>query len=190
MALDVTRSVRVTMMCVCVVAISSVARADVQVSTRPYVGGGALLAPQGDEARFDLGLRADALFGPAHVDAFRAGFSLDTRFADFETAEGSLGLTLLAPVFAGFPVTLTASGGYALRSDGQSGPIGVGTFAFGYRAYNYHNAYGYALNAYVSSRLWLDDTDVWEITGGVEIDAEFLFVIPAMFLWNLTFGGD
>ena len=50
--------------------------------------------------------------------------------------------------------------------------------------------YGYALNVYAGTRVQLPEPRAWEITLGVEIDAELLFVLPVLFLITLFRGGD
>ena len=174
-----------------VFAHAAVARADGQISSRLAVGGGAAHAPDdGTEAIFELGVRTELLFGPAKFGSFRIGPAIDLRTSDFVTAEAAGGLAVMLPIATASPLVLTAGAGWASRPGTADGAFALGTLAWGYRSYNHHAAYGYALQIYASGRLGLDDTARWEITGGVEIDLVFLVAIPAIFLWELLTEGD
>ena len=159
------------------------AAADGQLSVRQLFGGGARVGFEG-EAMFETGLRSELLFGPARVDAWRAGFAVDLRTSDFVTAEAAGGAALLIPIASGFPLVLSGGAGWASRPGDDDGPIALATLAFGYRAYNYHHTYGFALQAYLSGRTWLDREATWEITGGIEIDLAFTLGVPIMFLYT------
>jgi hypothetical protein len=167
------------------------ARADGQISSRLAVGAGAAhAAAGGTEALFELAVRTELLFGPATFGSFRIGPAIDLRTSDFVTAEAAGGLAVMFPLATANPLVLTAGAGWASRPGTADGPFALGTLAWGYRSYNHHAAYGYALQLYASGRLGLDDTSRWEITGGVEIDLVFLIAIPAIFLWELFTEGD
>ena len=160
-----------------------------QLSLRQNFGAG-WRAGQASEAMFETGLRSEILFGDASVDQWRAGFALDLRTSDFVTAEASGGGALLIPIAAGFPLSLHATAGWASRPGALDGPIAAGTLAFGYRAYNHHSWYGFALNAYATVRTWLDDPDTREYTFGVEIDLAFTLGVPFMFVYSWLAHGD
>ncbi len=177
---------RAALLALLVAAVPSAAAAHPQTSARLGAGAG---AASGDFV-FEMHLRSELLFGPNEVRAFRIGPALDLRTADFETAEAAGGLAVLLPVATGFPITFTTGAGWASRPGDADGPIAVGTLAWGYRSYNHHHVYGYALSLYASTRVALDDTSRWEITGGVEIDLLFLVAIPAIFVWEWLTEGD
>ena len=167
------------------------AQADVQWSARYGFGFGA--GQWGDEGA-QLGrtflwenvLRVEALFGAPGDEHVRIGPALDLRTARFDTAEAAGGVSLLLPVFRGSPIVLTAAAGYAKRRDPMpDGPIFVGTFAWGYRSYDFHGAYGLGLQVFVTSRVALDDPARWEITAGIEIDLEAMIAIPGAFFVSL-----
>ena len=167
-----------------------VARAEPQLSVRLATGGGALLADTGDEALFELALRSELLFGGARVDVVRVGPAVDLRTRTFETAEAAGGASLLLPIVGGFPLVVTAGAGWASRPGDGDGAFALGTLAFGYRPYNFFYAYGYGLQVYASVRYGLDAAHAVEVSGGIEIDLEFITVIPLMFLWHWLFSGD
>lgn len=160
-----------------------------QLSVRQNFGAG-WRSGQDAEAMFETGLRSELLFGPAAVDRWRAGFAVDLRTSDFVTAEASGGGALLIPIAAGFPLSLHATAGWASRPGDLDGPIAAGTIAFGYRAYNHHSVYGFALNLYATTRTWLDDTSTYEVTFGVEIDLAFTLGVPFMFIYSWLAHGD
>jgi hypothetical protein len=165
------------------------ARADGQLSLRQNFGGGWRVG-YAPEAMFETGLRSELLFGARAVDAWRAGFALDLRTSDFVTVEAAGGGAILVPIAAGFPLVLSGGAGWASRPGGDDGPIALATIAFGYRAYNHHSLYGFALQAYVTGRTWLDRESTWEITFGVEVDLAFTLGVPFMFLYTWLAHGD
>lgn len=169
----------------------SAARADLQWSSRLAVGGGAREVANLAEAETDLALRVDLLLGAPEPEVVRVGPHLELRTGAFDTAEIGGGLTVLLPVVThGFPLMLTGGAGYASREGPLDGPFAFATVALGYRAYNYHSAYGFGLALYVTGRTSIDDDSVREITAGVEIDLEFLIAIPAMFVVQLLGAED
>ncbi len=156
------------------------------MSTRLFTGGGAAMGTMEREFLFELGFRGELLFGAAGDWNFRLGPAFELREVDADSFEFSAGVAGLLPVVRGWPIVLTAAGGYALRRGGvDSGPIFIGTFAWGYRSYNYHSIYGLALAPYASVRVHLDDASRWELTFGVEVDLEALVGIPYAFLRSL-----
>lgn len=139
------------------------------------------------EFLLEVGLRSELLFGAPGDWNFRLGPALELREVDGDSFEMSAGVAGLLPVVRGWPIVLTAAGGYAFRRDlGGSGPIFVGTFAWGYRSYNYHSRYGLAVAPYASARVHLDDASRWELMFGVEVDLEALVGIPFAFFRSLA----
>lgn len=169
---------------VAVWACSAHARADEpwtpQWSARLALGGGARFpAGQGTQGLFETGIRSELLFGKPGDEHARIGPALDVRTADFDTIETTGGLGVLLPTWRGYPIVLTATAGWAERK-GRDNAVFAGTFAWGYRSYNFHGAYGFGLMGYVTARTDLIDPHGWEIVAGVEIDLEFLVALPAM----------
>jgi len=168
------------------VATPASARAELQGSVRLNVGGGVALGSMQREFLFETGYRGELLFGAPGDWSFRLGPAFEIRDIDFDTLELSGGVAALLPVVRGWPIVLTAGAGYAFRRGRfDSGPIFVGTFAWGYRSYNYHSAYGLAVAPYASARVHLDDASQWELTFGIELDLEALVGIPYAFFRSL-----
>lgn len=175
------------------VALSSptTARADAQLSARLAAGGGAAFPDAAESGfLFELALRSELLFGQDAIDVVRVGPAVDVRTGNFESFEGAVGATLLVPLASGWPLWLTAAIGGRARANDDHAAFALATLAIGYRPYNYLSAYGFGLGFYVSGRADLDATPRWELVGGVEIDLEFLFAIPAMFVYTALGGGD
>lgn len=155
----------------------SPARADVQVSAR--LGGGAAyrLEPAELEPRWlmELDLVSEALFGAPEDDAYRFGPAFYAGTLGFKDLRLGLGLALQLPVLDDFPLVVTAMPEYEVgeRFSAQT------TLAMGYRSYNYHSSYGYALQAFLRGRHDFDAT--WMLSFGVEVDLQF-FAIPAVFI--------
>lgn len=165
---------------------------DARVSARLALGGGAYIAEQGADPwpLFELGLRSDLLFGEARPGRVRVGPAVDLRTEDFRTFEVAGGLAVLLPVESGFAFTMTAGAGWGARPEARDGPLALGQLAFGWRPYNYFSAYAWAVNLYAGARVQLMEPRVWEVTAGIEVDLELLFVIPVMFLIELAQAGD
>src|SRR5690606_40200782 len=104
----------------------------------------------------------------------------------FRTLEAALGAMALFPTAPGWPIQLSVLGGYAQRfrfpGTRDDGPILVSTLAFGYRNFNYFSKYGAGINLYVSGRVHLDDTQRYEITGGLELDFAIGIITPALMI--------
>jgi len=169
-------------------------RPRVQWSMRYGFGLGAPLGDAkdryGDSILIEQTLRAEVLFGAPGDEHVRFGPAVDVRWQRFDSLEAAGGASLLLPIARGYPLTLTAAAGYALRrGDMPDGAIFVGTLAWGYRGYNFHAPYGLAMQIYVSSRVHLDDPGAWEITAGIEIDLQGMLVIPAVTVLTLFRGG-
>jgi hypothetical protein len=165
---------------------------DARVSARLALGGGAYIAEQGPDPwpLFELGLRSDLLFGEARPAQVRFGPAIDLRTEDFRTFELAGGLAVLLPIDSGFALTVTAGAGWGARPEGRDGALALGQLAVGWRPYNYFSAYSWAINFYAGTRVQLMEPRVWEVTAGIEIDLEILFVIPVMFIVELAQAGD
>lgn len=165
---------------------------DARVSARLALGGGAYVAEQGLDPwpLFELGLRSDLLFGEARPAQVRFGPAIDLRTEDFRTFELAGGLAVLLPIDSGFALTVTAGAGWGARPEGRDGALALGQLAVGWRPYNYFSAYSWAINFYAGTRVQLMEPRVWEVTAGIEIDLEILFVIPFMFVVELARAGD
>lgn len=168
----------------------SSARADVQWSSRLGFGFGAAMGELERAFVYENTIRVEALFGGRGDEHVRIGPAIDLRTRLFRSAEGSAGLGLLLPIARGYPIVITATAGYAFRRDDvlagwEDGPIFVGTVAWGYRSYDFHDRYQLGFHVFVSSRVHLDQVSRWELTAGIELDLEMLFVVPARFLVSL-----
>src|SRR5687768_17225712 len=109
----------------------------------------------GDVTDFIVGLgsRGDILFGAAKPNRFRIGPAYELRTVDFFSIEGAAGGSMLIPLgVTDLPIVLTGLGGYAVRREGPETPMGIGIISWGWRGYNYHSAYGWALNVFFSGR--------------------------------------
>jgi hypothetical protein len=166
------------------------ARADGQLSARHVIGIGKRKAEIGDDVVFTSGLRSELMFGKPEPRAFRFGPALELRTADFLTLEGAVGAGVLLPMPGDFPFGLTGLLGYASRRRAPDGPVAIATATWGYRGYNYHHWYGYGLNVFVSGRRDLTGDDLYEITGGIEIDVMFTTIIPLLFIRTAIRGED
>jgi len=165
---------------------------DARVSARLALGGGAYIAEQGLDPwpLFELGLRSDLLFGEARPAQVRFGPAIDLRTEDFRTFELAGGVAVLLPIDSGFALTVTAGAGWGARPEGRDGALALGQLAVGWRPYNYFSAYSWAINLYAGTRVQLMEPRVWEVTAGIEIDLEILFVIPVMFVVELAQARD
>lgn len=173
-----------------IAAAAAPARADVQWSSRLGFGFGAAMGELERAFVYENTIRVEALFGGRGDEHVRVGPAVDLRTRTFRSAEGSAGIGLLVPIARGYPIVLTATAGYAFRRDDtlagwEDGPIVVGTLAWGYRSYDFHDHYQLGFHVFVSSRLHLDEPSLWELTAGIELDLEMLFVVPARFLVTL-----
>lgn len=161
-----------------------------QWSFRNAIGGGFTRVGRQYKSRFDWTLRWDALFGPDRADAFRAGPILTLRTSDFSEGQAALGGEVLLPVLSGFPLALHAGAGARTDWRGNYNPLVLVGAAFGYRAYNYGDSYGYSFNLYADT--FFDPSRPSEVSfvAGVELDLVFLVAIPAAFIWNWATEGD
>lgn len=181
-----------------VLAIAGSARADavppgdvVQISTRLAIGGGADFPALRDVGGiFELALRADALFGDPVAGRARIGPAIDVRTATFGSLELAGGLIGLLPLGWDFALTLTVGAGYAFRDQGRDGAVAITTVTASFRPYDHFDAYGEAIGIYVGGRAGFAGWETWEITAGLEIDLELVFVAPIRFLITATRGGD
>ena len=168
----------------------------VQISARLALGGGARF-PQGrdPDGLFELALRADALFGDPIAGRARLGPAIDLRTATFGSFELAGGVAGLVPLGSDFALTLMLGAGYALRDQGvepapRHGAIALATLTASFRPYDHGDAYGYAVGLYASGRAGFAGHETWEISAGLEIDLELVFVAPIRFLITSTQGGD
>ena len=170
--------------------VPSAAAADVQASVRYGFGlGGTVAEEDGPHLLVETTLRSELLFGAAGDEHVRFGPAIDLRANRFDSFEAAGGAALLLPVFRGYPFVITAGLGYAFRRQPEvDGAFFVGTIAWGYRSYNFHGRYGLGLQLYVSTRVGLDEAR-YEITAGIEIDLEALFVIPIAMIVTAARGG-
>jgi hypothetical protein len=166
--------------------------ADGQWSAR--LGSGAGLrtdsAANAREGVFELKLAADLLFGGPRPNVARVGPLVDLRTGDFRSAEAAGGISLSLPLFQGFPLSISAGLGYANRRAETDSAFALGRVTFGYHPYNYFNAYAYALDFYIDTRIDLRREGVWQLTAGLEIDLEFVIVVPVMFVVRSITEGD
>jgi hypothetical protein len=167
------------------------AEADAQWSARLGLGFGASRGDIHDEFIVEQSIRSELLFGQPGDEHLRVGPALEIREIDFDTFEVSAGAAVLLPLFRGYPIVLSALGGYALRRQrfGGDGPFVVATFAWGYRSYNWHHWWQIGLQPFISARVHLDEPNGWEIVGGVEIDLAAIVGIPVLFFKMLASRG-
>ncbi len=169
---------------------------DLQWNTRIGMGFGAMRSGgQGFGFIFEMIGRIDALWGQPGDEHARVGIGLDLRGAlsapptmgdSFDMAGVLVGLF---PTWRGFPILLSAGGGYAFRNDswknaGGDGGIFLGTFAWGYRSYNHANPshYQIAILAYFSTRIHTDVAQTYEMTAGFTFDMALAFYTPVMWV--------
>ncbi|MBX3273710.1 MAG: hypothetical protein KF729_25825 [Sandaracinaceae bacterium] len=165
---------------------------DAQLSSRVSVGGGAyvLEADPAPWPLFELGLRADLLLGESRDEVVRFGPALDVRTEGFRTLEVAGALAILWPTGAGFGITTTFGAGWGARPEDRDGAFALGQLAFGWRPYNYFSAYAWTAGVYAAGRVQLENGRAWELTIGLELDVELLFVIPFMFFVELARARD
>ncbi|HEY8428778.1 MAG TPA: hypothetical protein VIL20_10405 [Sandaracinaceae bacterium] len=165
---------------------------DARVSARLALGGGVYVPEAAGDPwpLFEMALRSDLLFGEARPARVRFGPALDLRTEGFRTFEVAGALAVLLPVERGFALTVGGGAGWGARPEGRDGPLGLAQVAFGWRPYNYFGAYAWAVNLYAAGRVQFVDPRAWEITIGIELDFELLFVIPFMFFWELAEARD
>lgn len=165
------------------------ANADAQFSSRLQLGGGVYTEENDWSALFDFGVHSDVMFGGAEPDVVRVGPMLDLRTRTFETAEAAAGASLLLPIIEGWPLTITGGLGWALR-EGADGAFALAKLAFGFRDYNYHSAYGYALELYATTRIDVDDPSRVDLSFGVSVDLMFILVVPTLYFVTLFSSGS
>lgn len=168
---------------------------DVQVTSRLVLGGGAELPRQRDVSQlFELGARLDVLVGDDRPARVRLGPAMDLRTATFATFEGALGLSIVLPLGMDFVLGGSLLAGAAARLPGPEGPrdgaIAILTVRGGYQPYDHFDAYSMGLHLYASGRWGFYGQETWEVTAGIEIDLELIFVTPVRFILLATSGGD
>lgn len=166
------------------------AQYDVQITSRLFVGGGAELpAQRPTNALLDFGARAELLIGDAAAQRFRIGPGIDLRTATFRTFEAAGGVALLLPLGLDFAIEAMVGAGFAARPDGHDGGIGVLTLRAAYQPYDHFDCYSHGVAIYGTGRAGLDG-QTWEVTGGLEIDFEFLFATPLVYVITALSGHD
>lgn len=167
------------------------AQADAQASWRGYVDFGQRRFESDKDFIYGLGMRGDVMFGRARPRSFRVGPALELRTVKLKTAEAALGAGVLIPMPGDMPIGLYGLLGSATRKgDLPDGAVGIGTVTWGFRGYNYHSWYGYAINAFFSARKHLGDEDLLEMSGGIEVDFVFSALIPSRAMLNFIRRGD
>ena len=179
---------------ICVVvaltASSAAAQYDVQISSRLFTGGGAEFpAQRPTNALADFGARAELLIGDAASQRFRIGPAIDLRTATFATFEASGGVALLVPLGFDFAIEAMVGAGYAARPNGHDGGVGVLTLRAAYQPYDHFDCYSHGIAIYATGRAGLDG-QTYEVTGGLEIDFEFLIATPLVYVITALSGHD
>ncbi len=166
------------------------AQIDAQVTSRLFLGGGAELpAERPVAALFDFGARAELLIGDAAAQRFRIGPGVDLRTATFQTFEAAGGVAVLLPLGFDFALEAMLGAGYAARPAGRDGGIGVLTLRAAYQPYDHFDCYTHGVAIYATGRAGLDGR-TWEVTGGLEIDFEFLIATPIVYVVTALSGHD
>jgi hypothetical protein len=169
---------------------SAPARADAQVSVRPFLEFGKRFTDDGKEGIVGFLGRADAMFGAPKPRSFRIGPVLEGRTVDFYSIEAGAGMGILIPFPGDCPIGISGLLTGALRREAPDGLNAAGIVTWGYRGYNYHHWYGYALNAFGSFRRNITGPEVIEASGGIEIDILFTTIIPFMAIKDWMTGED
>jgi hypothetical protein len=166
------------------------AQYDVQITSRLFAGGGAEIpAQRSANAIADFGARAELLIGDAAAQRFRIGPGIDLRTATFATFEASGGVALLLPLGYDFAIEAMLGAGYAARPNGRDGGIGVLTLRAAYQPYDHFDCYSHGIAIYATGRAGLDG-QTWEVTGGLEVDFEFLIATPLVYVITALSGHD
>jgi len=177
-------------LCVLVWASPAAAQIDAQITSRLFLGGGAELPAQRPaSALFDFGARAELLIGDAAAQRFRIGPGVDLRTATFATFEAAGGVALLLPLGLDFAIEAMLGAGFAARPGGHDGGIGVLTLRAAYQPYDHFDCYSHGVAIYGTGRAGLDG-QTWEVTGGLEIDFEFLLATPIVYVVTAMSGHD
>lgn len=172
------------------IAAPCAAQIDAQITSRLFVGGGAEFPMQRPSAALlDFGVRAELLLGEPAAQRFRIGPGLDLRTATFRTFEAAGGIAALLPLGYDFAIEVMGGAGFAARPDGHDGGIGVLTLRVAYQPYDHFDCYSHGLAIYGSGRAGLDGA-TWEVTGGVEVDFEFLLATPIVYVITMLSGHD
>ena len=163
---------------------------DVQITSRLFAGAGAEFpAQRPTSALADFGARAELLIGEAATQRFRIGPAIDLRTATFATFEASGGVALLVPLGFDFALEAMLGAGYAARPNGHDGGIGVLTLRAAYQPYDHFDCYSHGIAIYATGRAGLDG-QTFEVTGGLEIDFEFLIATPLVYVITALSGHD
>ena len=139
--------------------------------------------------QFAGGLRGEVLFGRSRDADFGVGPYVEalttTGFSDVQLGAGA---TLLVPVHAYLPMTLSL-GGYA----GHAAPLGwqpglAGELFWGSHSYNYDSAYALSAGLFAGARYGLGDSRDVSVLIGARLDLEIV-ALPFILVWN-AFRGD
>lgn len=175
---------------------------DLQWNGRIGMGMGAMRSDQqGEGFIFEMIVRGEALWGQPGDEHARVGVGLDMRavlsgpptMGDAFDLSGVL--VGLLPTWRGFPIVLSAGGGYGFRRENWKNGLGdggifLGTFAWGYRSYNHDNPahYQMAIQAYFSTRIHTNHAQTYEMTGGITFDLALAFYTPTMWVMQKIVG--
>lgn len=137
-----------------------------------------------------MGLRAELLLGRGRDTDFGMGpYAEAVTTTGFSDGQVGGGATLLLPVHAYLPVTLSA-GGYARRSDERAWEHGLaGEVFWGSHGYNYESIYALSAGLFIGARYGLGDTQEVSLIVGARVDLE-LVALPFLILWQAIRGGD
>jgi hypothetical protein len=172
------------------VASPAAAQWDAQITSRLFAGGGAEFPAQRPVAALaDFGARGEVLFGDAAAQRFRIGPGIDLRTATFRTFEAAGGVAVLLPLGFDFAIEAMLGAGFAARPDGHDGGIGVLTLRAAYQPYDHFDCYSHGVAIYGTGRAGLDG-QTWEVTGGLEVDFEFLIATPIVYVITALSGHD
>lgn len=178
---------------------------DLQWNGRIGMGFGLMMQDQSSEGFvYEMIVRFDALWGQPGDEHARVGVGLDLRAVlsgppEMGDAFDMGGVLVgLIPTWRGFPIQLSAGGGYGIRADQwkggglNNGGFFLGTFAWGYRSYNYHDPshYQMAINAYFSTRVHTTNANTYEMTFGITFDLALAFYLPTMWVMQKVVGSE
>jgi hypothetical protein len=178
----------------CVVAsaaLASPASAAPQLSTSLALGA----AGNGDRSHlwastdFATGARGELLLGRSKDADFGVGPYVEAfSTTGLSTWQLGGGATVLVPVHAYLPVTLSL-GGYAGRIEGEWQPGLAGELFWGSHGYNYDSLYALTAGIFGGVRYGLGSAHDVSLVVGARFDLEFV-ALPFVFAWNAIRGGD
>ena len=171
-------------------SIALVASFAVQVGARPQYSVSSQLGivAIGEEGRvwhrtrFDVGIRAEALYGRTAPRDGAIGPYLEARTAWFDHADYGGGLMALLAVDRTFPIWFGA-GAFGRRQESTWAPGAHAFLAWGGRDYNYEASYAMAFGVLLDARVHRGDFPGFDMVLAVSIDLEGL-AIP--FIYGLS----